>query len=67
MSTPTEAGLYFAKSKKEMQWFDYVVDVQGEAPMLYISYVLDRGINGPRLLALKPIDIVEWGKKIEED
>ncbi len=63
---PSEAGLYFAKSKKEMKWFDLIVDVQGESPMLYISYALDRGaLTGPRLVAMKPFEVAEWGRKIE--
>lgn len=64
-SLPSKPGLYFAKSRKEMQWFDYIVEVLGEAPMLYISYVLDRGINGPLILHLKPFEIAGWGSQID--
>jgi len=63
---PQETGLYFAKSTKSHQWYDLIVDINGEVPMLFITCVFDRGLNGPRVYAAKPYDIAVWGPKIME-
>ena len=62
---PEEFGFYFAKLEHG-NCFNLIVRVEGGAPMLYISYALDIGINGPRIIAIKPFQINEWGSKIEE-
>jgi len=62
---PEESGFYFAKLEHG-KCFNLIVRVEGVAPMLYISYALDMGIYGPRIAAIKPFQINEWGPKIEE-
>lgn len=61
-TVPQEAGLYLAKGK-DFKWWNFIVAIEGKAPMLYISYVLDR-IN-TRLVQAKPFEIDEWGSKIQ--
>jgi hypothetical protein len=63
---PQETGLYFAMSTRKQHWYDLIVDIRGEAPMLYIACVFDRGLNGPRVYAAKPFEIAVWGPKIIE-
>jgi hypothetical protein len=61
--TPTERGLYLARSAKDYRWFNLVVEVDGESPFFYIRTMLNR--TGPYLSKeVNPNDIV-WGPKIE--
>ena len=49
-NVPQEPGLYFAKSNKD-GWWDLIVNVQGESPMLYIDHIYSRGgASGPRII-----------------
>lgn len=63
---PTTAGLYWAR-KTYTKWWNYIVRVEGEAPMLFIAWVLVLGgLDGPKLVSARPYDIEQWGNRIEE-
>ena len=65
-NVPQEPGLYFAKSNKD-GWWDLIVNVQGESPMLYIDHIYSRGgASRPRIIVESPGYIAVWGKEIEE-
>lgn len=61
-STPKKAGIYQAKLNC-FHWFNLIVFVKGEAPMLYIKWAFDMA-NG-ELRTIKPEDIESWGREIE--
>ena len=62
---PSETGLYWGKSDIRRERFNLIVEVTGEAPMLYIAAVYELACNmdGPRILMLKPYQIC-FGPKI---
>ena len=62
---PQTAGFYWA-SALDINYFNLIVKVEGNAPMLFITYALDNSFKGPRVIPLKPYEITEWGPKIEE-
>jgi hypothetical protein len=61
---PQKAGLYFAKSEKRYGWWNMIVDVQGNPPMLFISNAYYRGIDSKVVGHLIPYEIGEWGPEI---
>jgi len=66
LTTPRKAGIYFARSN-HCKWYDLIVDVQGEEPMLYISYAFNMNLvkAGPSVVYLRPFDIDCWGPEIK--
>ena len=63
---PDKPGLYFAKLRKD-GWYDLIVNVQGESPMLYISHVYDRSAcSGPTIRNMRPFEIAQWGPRLPE-
>lgn len=60
MNRPTEPGLYWARSRSGMQWYDLIVEVVGEAPWLEIGYILDRKHGKTTTDIILPA----WGPKI---
>ena len=50
-----------------VKWYNLIVKVSNEPPMLYIEYALDSsGLNGPKLISIAPYQIDCWGDKIKE-
>ena len=43
---PKEPGLYWAKSREAMEWWDLIIEVHGEAPYLNIVVICDRKESG---------------------
>ena len=39
---PDKPGLYWAKSRESMEWWDLIVEVAGEAPYLEVIGIADR-------------------------
>ena len=64
MNVPQERGLYWGKTVG-YEWWNLIVTVRGEAPMLYISSIFDRyredTIPNPR-----PSHIDVWGDMITD-
>lgn len=52
---PTHAGLYFARTREAMGWYNAIVSIEGEAPMLYVQCVWDR--TEDKLYLKKPRDL----------
>ena len=58
--TPTKAGLYWARANVT-GWFNLIVNVEGEAPMLTVTWALRlSGLDAPKLIAISPTNIDEW-------
>jgi len=63
---PTTPGLYWAR-KTYTKWWNYIVKVEGKAPMLYIAWALDMSLlDGPKLMSARSYDIEQWGDRIAE-
>lgn len=63
---PTLPGMYWAR-RSGVKWWNYLLKVEGEAPMLFIAWGLKLdGLDGPKLVPLRAYDIEEWGPKLEE-
>jgi len=62
MSTPNKAGHYFGRSSKEHEWYDLIIYVVGEAPMLRIEHVYCRLQD--KLLSANPEDVC-FGPELE--
>ena len=64
--TPTKEGLYWARASVD-DWFNLIVSVQGEAPMLQIAWALRlSGLDAPKLIKPAPSEIDEWDLNIIE-
>lgn len=64
---PTEPGFYWASSGT-FGWYNLIVRVEGQAPMLYIPWVVNTGLLTEVGVAIQkaiPSDIKNWGPKIE--
>jgi hypothetical protein len=62
---PNEAGIYLAKSPN-YKWWNWIVEVGGEAPWLKIEWVVSR-IDGGPCADKSLIDKLEFGPKLHED
>ena len=62
---PTERGIYLAKSPN-YKWWNWIVEVGGEAPWLKIEWVVSR-IDGGPCVDKSLIDKLEFGPKLHED
>lgn len=63
---PTQPGLYWAR-KSFIKWWNYLVKVEGEAPMLHIVWGLEIGrLEIPRLMTMTPGSIEEWGPRLTD-
>jgi hypothetical protein len=60
---PKEAGIYWARSRRSMEWYDLVVEVGGMAPFLKIDKVIHRSNTSS---SNDVIPWMEWGPKIKE-
>lgn len=57
---PTVAGLYWARMDVD-NWYNLIVSVEGEAPMLQIGWAVKmNGLDAPKLFKPGPWQIDEW-------
>ena len=61
---PQEAGIYLARLSEKYQWYRYIVEVTGEAPMLKANWVWDQ-LNEKLYKGFDATKDVYWGPKLD--
>lgn len=62
---PTEPGRYWARKGVGYGWYNWLVTLSGEAPLLYVSEIVDFG-EGKFFKSIDDPARIVWGPKFEE-